>query len=99
MLAPLKRDAGVGWKKGDGMKATAGPTPSILRLLVVLGLLAAACDGGGGGEAGGEEERAEVQELVVGWDGDEYTTEGDEADVGQYPLNDRLRAHVEKRKR
>ena len=69
------------------MSARRGTPRVILTVLLVLGLLAVACDGDGGGDSAGSEQRAEAQDLVVGWVGDEYTTEGDEADVGQYPLN------------
>ncbi|MFN2488704.1 MAG: ABC transporter substrate-binding protein [Actinomycetota bacterium] len=56
---------------------------------VALGLLAtlilSACSVGGGSDE--ESSDAVEQTLIVGADEDGYTTEGAEADVGQYPLN------------
>jgi peptide/nickel transport system substrate-binding protein len=54
-----------------------------LGALLVTVVIAAAC----GGDDETTPARDVPQELVVGAAEDGYTTEGDEADVGQYPLN------------
>lgn len=55
-----------------------------LNLGLVGALFLGACAVGGDDD---ESQKSVKQELVVGADEDGYTTEGAEADVGQYPLN------------
>lgn len=71
------------------MTAYKGSWPGRLVALGLLGtLILPACSvGGGSNDSNDGSSGAVEQKLIVGADEDGYTTEGAEADVGQYPLN------------
>ncbi|MBA2274533.1 MAG: hypothetical protein H0W21_11645, partial [Actinobacteria bacterium] len=71
------------------MTAFKGSWPGRLVALGLLGTLTLpACSvGGGSNDSNDGSSGAVEQKLIVGAEEDGYTTEGAEADVGQYPLN------------